>query len=134
MKALTVKQPWGSLIRDGAKTIEVRSWPTSYRGALAIHVGATWVAGWEGEDPPRADRDTWPRSAIVAIVDLVDVRLLGRPTLDDIARACCTPDPAMFAWELRDVRTLEAPISCKGKLGLWEVDLLDELERSETTT
>lgn len=123
MKALTVKQPWGSLIRDGAKTIEIRSWPTSYRGPLAIHVGATWVAGWEGEDPPRSDRDTWPRSAIIAIVDLVDVRLLDRVTDDDRERACCDPDVGAYAWELANVRALDVPIPCKGSLGLWEVDL-----------
>lgn len=41
MKALTVRQPWASLIACGAKTIETRSWRTSYRGWLAIHAGKT---------------------------------------------------------------------------------------------
>lgn len=39
MKALTLHQPWASLIAVGAKTIETRSWSTSHRGALAIHAG-----------------------------------------------------------------------------------------------
>ncbi len=37
MKALTLTQPWASLVAIGAKRIETRGWMTSYRGALAIH-------------------------------------------------------------------------------------------------
>lgn len=36
MKALSVKQPWAALIASGQKTIETRTWPTKYRGALLI--------------------------------------------------------------------------------------------------
>lgn len=39
MKALTIKQPWGSLIMADLKHYETRSWKTSYRGKLAIHAG-----------------------------------------------------------------------------------------------
>lgn len=39
MKALTIRQPWASLIAAGVKTIETRSWSTEYRGPLAIHAG-----------------------------------------------------------------------------------------------
>lgn len=41
MKALTLHQPWASLIAVGAKKIETRSWSTSYRGPLAIHAAAS---------------------------------------------------------------------------------------------
>lgn len=37
MKALTLTQPWASLVAVGAKRIETRSWRTAYRGTLAIH-------------------------------------------------------------------------------------------------
>lgn len=43
MKALTIRQPWASLIALGVKTIETRSWKTDYRGPLAIHAGAAHV-------------------------------------------------------------------------------------------
>ena len=39
MKALTLYQPWATLIAVGAKRIETRSWGTNYRGPLAIHAG-----------------------------------------------------------------------------------------------
>jgi hypothetical protein len=37
MKALTITQPWATLVVLGAKKIETRSWKTPYRGPLAIH-------------------------------------------------------------------------------------------------
>lgn len=35
--ALSLWQPWASLVALGAKTIETRSWSTKYRGPLLIH-------------------------------------------------------------------------------------------------
>jgi hypothetical protein len=37
VKALTLTQPWATLVAIGAKRIETRGWRTSYRGELAIH-------------------------------------------------------------------------------------------------
>lgn len=37
MKAITLTQPWATLVAIGAKKIETRSWNTKYRGPLAIH-------------------------------------------------------------------------------------------------
>ena len=37
MKAITIWQPWASLIAIGAKQYETRSWETKYRGPIAIH-------------------------------------------------------------------------------------------------
>ena len=34
MKALTLHQPWASLMAWGVKTIETRGWATAYRGPL----------------------------------------------------------------------------------------------------
>jgi len=39
MKALTIHQPYASLIARGAKVYETRSWKTNYRGRIAIHAG-----------------------------------------------------------------------------------------------
>lgn len=43
MKALTIWQPWASLLACGAKQYETRSWATSYRGPIAIHAAAIKV-------------------------------------------------------------------------------------------
>lgn len=39
MKAVTIIQPWATLIALGFKTLETRSWATKHRGPLAIHAG-----------------------------------------------------------------------------------------------
>ncbi len=37
MHALSLKQPWATLLVHGRKTIEVRRWPTARRGRILIH-------------------------------------------------------------------------------------------------
>ena len=41
MKALTIKEPWATLIISGYKKYEFRSWKTNYRGKILIHAGKT---------------------------------------------------------------------------------------------
>lgn len=42
LKALTVTQPWASLVQRRAKRIETRSWYTHYRGHLVIHAAKNY--------------------------------------------------------------------------------------------
>src|SRR5438132_14238201 len=35
--ALSLKQPWATLLAHGQKTIEIRRWPTNRRGRILIH-------------------------------------------------------------------------------------------------
>ena len=39
MKVLTIKQPYATLIAEGIKEYEFRTWKTKYRGELLIHAG-----------------------------------------------------------------------------------------------
>jgi len=91
MKAITLWQPWASLIALGEKTIETRSWSTKYRGPLAIHAGlrcqARPLGGFTVEDdtPRRSAKQflmrgeslSWPYrlplGVVVATCELVDV-------------------------------------------------------------
>ena len=41
IKAISLWQPWASLIVCGAKEIETRSWSTKVRGTVAIHAAKT---------------------------------------------------------------------------------------------
>lgn len=73
-KVLTLTQPWATLVAIGAKRIETRSWPTSYRGPLLIHAAAGLGPGGRREMIARCRSehfDTaleaagyWPVSAI----------------------------------------------------------------------
>lgn len=40
MKTITVKQPWASLIVEGIKDVENRTWPTKFRGRVLIHASS----------------------------------------------------------------------------------------------
>lgn len=39
MRALTILQPWASLIMSGEKRVENRTWSTKYRGRFYVHAG-----------------------------------------------------------------------------------------------
>jgi hypothetical protein len=40
MKAISIRQPWASLIVAGVKPVENRSWRTRYRGPVLIHASS----------------------------------------------------------------------------------------------
>ncbi len=50
MKAITIWQPWASLLACGAKQYETRSWATSYRGPIAIHAAKKNVLDYSRPD------------------------------------------------------------------------------------
>jgi len=39
MKVITIKQPFATLIAEGIKEYEFRTWRTKYRGEILIHAG-----------------------------------------------------------------------------------------------
>lgn len=66
MKALTLTQPWATLVAIGAKKIETRGWKTDYRGPLAIHA-AKGIAGMDAKEYAWLCMRTEPfRSALFA--------------------------------------------------------------------
>lgn len=88
--ALTLHQPWASLIAEGHKTVETRGWSTPYRGPLAIHAGKKAAMLCDAPGPWKMfDMDTYhatrhhrhalecgeplPLGAVVAMAELVDV-------------------------------------------------------------
>src|SRR5262249_7000605 len=114
MKALSVKQPWITLIASGRKTIEVRSWSTRYRGPLVLVAsrGPDWNAS------PALVAENAPRGVTLTLVDLVDVRLARE---GDAPAALCMPLPGDYAWVLACPRAI-AHLPVRGRLGLYDVD------------
>lgn len=129
MKALTICQPYATLIAQGVKRVENRRWATSYRGPLAIHAGKSreWLSL---SDDGLSDEDTglllaqMSFGAIVAIAQLIDVR----PISDVLARRLPaelgwlvtrehTEGP--FCWVLDTIISI-SPISVSGRQGLWD--------------
>ena len=59
MKAITIKQPWASLIVHGIKDIENRSWSTKFRGRVLIHAAGV-------VDPAKVARVALENAASIA--------------------------------------------------------------------
>jgi len=97
MKALAVRQPHASMIADGRKSIEYRSWGTSHRGDLLI-VAASYV-------PRLRQHRGLVRGCALCIVELIDVVKV---------------EPRLFAWILGFPR-LFPTIPVKGRQRLWRV-------------
>ena len=112
MRTLSIHQPWASLIAFSEKTIEVRSWSTSFRGRLLIHASGKDII---------EDGITLPAGYAIATVEVVDVRPFAAA---DLEAACLEdmPDGPCFAWVLRDAQEIE-PVPCKGRLNLWDADI-----------
>jgi hypothetical protein len=118
VKALTIKQPWAWAIIHAGKDMENRSWLTRYRGELAIHAGARmhdYTKMPRGVRAPEDDELVF--SAIIGIVEVVDSVEKSR------SKWFMGPCGLVF----RNARSLEKPVPCTGKLGLWNVP--PEIER-----
>jgi len=123
MKALSVKQPWASLIAAGVKTLEVRSRRTPHRGPLVICSSRADAHSDEAlAASKRLPGNPYPSGVTICLVDLVDCRE-GKRT--DRRAALCDPT-GDFVWVLANRRPCPAvPVS--GKLGVFE--LPDEIAR-----
>jgi hypothetical protein len=109
LRALSIRQPWASLILSGAKRIENRSRPTHFRGRVFIHASLS-----------QADReffsagfDTLPRGAIIGSVEIIDCK-----PLSEVANEPYAEGP--WCWILADARAID-PVPCKGMLSFWQV-------------
>lgn len=70
MKVITIKQPFATLIAEGLKEYEFRTWKTKYRGEILIHAG-------KGIDKKAMKRYehlnlTYPVGCIIAKANLTD--------------------------------------------------------------
>lgn len=130
MKALTITQPWASAIVLGLKTIETRSWTTSYRGEIAIHAAKGYPAYARefAEDELVEGRGLAnpPLGAVIAVARLAAVKraedLLAEWGTDPrwtLEKMYGHYAPKCYGWVLEDVRPLVEPIACKGALGVW---------------
>ena len=136
MKALTVIQPWATLIAIKAKTVETRSWRTDYRGDLAIHAAKGWKKenvrlAMMSEPFKTALKDAGyplfsllPRGCIVATATLVDcwitdggIQWGNRNAFLETAFGDFSP--GRYAWVLENIHPLPKSIPAKGALGLW---------------
>lgn len=129
MKAISIKQPWASLIAHGIKDIENRTWKIKFRGRVFIHASSVAkgclsllnnVQVNDLRSKSNLEFDL-PTSAIIGEVDIID---------------CVTHHPSPWAevqigegkpihnWVLANAVLYDKPIlNVKGKLSFWEPDI-----------
>lgn len=123
MKTITIRQPWATLIMQGVKRYEFRSWKTNYRGDVLIHAGKG------------IDKEAMERLKAYLPDEIPTGKILGKATLTD-----CVPMSEKFAqmlaeendeiytthsfsrnygFKLENIEVFKTPIEAKGQLGLW---------------
>lgn len=126
MKALTIKEPWASLIIEEYKKYEFRSWKTKYRGKILIHAGLNVE-----KDMMERFKDydiTIKPGYIIGEATLTDCILVDEEfnkelrNIDSIVYGRSN-HAQTYAWKLENVIKYKEPILCKGKLGLWNYEL-----------
>lgn len=113
MKAISLKQPWASLVADGKKTIETRTWATKYRGEILIV---------SSQNPSNQG----PVGVALATAEIIDCRPM---TSADEKAACCAVYPRAHAWILTNIRKIK-PFPVKGQLSIYQIDVKSEQLKS----
>ena len=126
MKVLTIKQPFATLIAEGLKEYEFRTWKTKYRGEFLIHAGK----GIDKEAMKRYEHLnlSYPKGQIIAKVTLTDCVLID----DEMKKKLKEKDPLVYygminsksdkihyGFKMENVKKIK-PIDINGQLSFWE--------------
>jgi hypothetical protein len=131
VKAISLTQPWATLVAIGAKLYETRSWSTSYRGWLAIHAAKGFPRDCRAlcyQQPFAAHLahagyntpEDLPRGQVLAVVNLTDCVSTNRwQPASSVEYDFGNYGPHRYAWQLETVRQLKTPIDARGALSIW---------------
>ena len=130
MKALSIIEPWATLIKEKKKFIETRSWKTSYRGELYIHASSKKIK--------RSDEHTIELLKLIPDIPmgyghilckckLVDCIYMDQKFLEEIQNSqqeslCGEYSIGRYAWILKNIEPLPVPIPAKGHLSIWNYE------------
>jgi activating signal cointegrator 1 len=138
MKALSLTQPWATLVAIGAKKIETRSWFTHYTGPLAIHAAKGLNKMTEADLEAFFTKEPFamflqragyskacdlPRGCVIAVGTLVgcdEIAAHNTPKNPEFSFGDYTP--GRYQWFLRDMRKV-VPVPARGLQGLWEFNI-----------
>ena len=127
MKAITIKQPWATLIAEGYKEYEFRTWKTKYCGDILIHAG-------KGIDKKAMERFKhlrleYPVGQIIAKATITDCIYVD----EEFAQKLSKKDPIVYkglinkddwdgyGFKLENIEKIN-PIEVNGRLSLWDYD------------
>lgn len=138
IKALTLTQPWTTLVASGAKCVETRGWTTKHMGPLAIHAAQSfprWAQDLCDSEPFRvaleqagyerhaeAMHNAWklPLGRIIALAWLERVeRIPANYPVSEQERAFGDYTSGRYAWYFSSVYQFHTPMVARGSLGVW---------------
>lgn len=125
MKTITIKQPFASLIAEGLKKYEFRTWRTKYRGEVLIHAGKS--VDKKAMEKFRHLNLEYPTGCIIAKAAISDCVFID----SDMKKKLNKEDPLVYSGVVKDIEwkgygfKLEnvekvEPIYINGKLSLWD--------------
>lgn len=126
MRVITLQEPWASLIGEGIKTIETRSWPCNQYGELYIHASKAKIPkdDIDRQEAAKLLTGNLHYGTILAKCNLSECVLIDehfasmiKTTNPDCYR-CGDFTPGRYAWILTDIEQID-PIQTVGKLGIW---------------
>ena len=129
MKVISIKEPFATLIRNGDKKIETRSWKTNYRGELFIHASGKNIA-----------KEFLINDYVVSLIDglnmnygniicrgnlvdcvYMDEKFLNLIKEDEKEFKLGLYELGRYAWIFENVEPIY-PIPAKGQLNIWNYD------------
>ena len=123
--ALSVRQPWASLLVMGIKTVELRNWATSYRGPVIVHASKNI----DSSAARRLHLPNMPIGCLIGEAELVSVEPLTPARWEELSDSHLQHGPypgGGYAWHFDSVRAFYQPVNCVGKLGLFTVTIEEE--------
>lgn len=125
MKAITIKQPWATLIINGYKEYEFRSWKTKFRGDVLIHAGKTI----DKNHLQRFEQLNleYPTGKILGKVTITDCIEVTKEFEDELIKKNKLVYGASqgrdgYAFKIEQVEKWNTPKEATGKLGFWNYD------------
>ncbi|HPE14491.1 MAG TPA: ASCH domain-containing protein [Bacilli bacterium] len=121
-----MKEPWATLIIDGYKQYEFRSWKTNYRGKILIHAGKSLEK--DMLEKLKNYNLNCSSGAIIGEAEITDCILVDKGFDEKLNKI----DPlvysknshvAKYAWHLENIKKYDRVIYAKGKLGLWNYEM-----------
>ncbi len=124
MKVITIKEPWASLIINGYKEYEFRSWKTNYRGEILIHTSQQ-----VDKEALKKFEDlnlNYQTSKIIGKVTIIDCKLVDDKFDKELSKNkvySLSSKIGEYAWVLKDPQPLINNKEVKGRLGIWNIEL-----------
>ena len=142
MKAISIKQPWASLIVHGIKDIENRTWkcPQKYIGQrILIHASAkptvkgNCISCWMTEDQYKfitLNISSGKRLNDICFLEHYSSAIIGSVKIVSCVQnnSSVWAEKGVFNWVLSEPILYENPIeNVKGKLSFWDYDGIEEV-------